>query len=149
MFNRRLLALLIKETTELLRNRQLVIFMLILPVVSILNPIYHYLIILREILLKGVGLEIWWPNAIAMILFSTVLLLVSANRYRKQLSYSVFHASEVQGGVGASPPARGSTPAPRFMYLICLENAVAFQKEEAHESPDHLFLLFWEQSTTG
>jgi ABC-2 type transport system permease protein len=34
MFNRRLLALLIKETIELLRNRQLVIFMVILPVVS-------------------------------------------------------------------------------------------------------------------
>ncbi|MBE9019884.1 ABC transporter permease, partial [Chroococcidiopsidales cyanobacterium LEGE 13417] len=34
MFNRRLLALLIKETIELLRNRQLVVFMLILPVVS-------------------------------------------------------------------------------------------------------------------
>ena len=34
MINRRLLALLIKETTELLRNRQLVIFLTIAPVVS-------------------------------------------------------------------------------------------------------------------
>jgi ABC-type multidrug transport system permease subunit len=51
-----------------------------------INPLYHYLIILRGILLKGVGLEVWWMNAIAMILFATVMLLVSANRYRKQLS---------------------------------------------------------------
>ena len=51
-----------------------------------INPLYHYLIILRGILLKGVGLEVWWLNAIAMILFATVMLLVSANRYRKQLS---------------------------------------------------------------
>ncbi|MBE9019177.1 ABC transporter permease, partial [Chroococcidiopsidales cyanobacterium LEGE 13417] len=54
--------------------------------VALLNPIYHYLIILRGILLKGVGLEVWWFHAIAMILFSTVLLIVSANRYRKQLN---------------------------------------------------------------
>jgi ABC-2 type transport system permease protein len=54
--------------------------------VALLNPIYHYLIILRGILLKGVGLEVWWFHAIAMIIFSIVLLLVSANRYRKQLN---------------------------------------------------------------
>jgi ABC-2 type transport system permease protein len=51
-----------------------------------INPLYHYLIILRSILLKGVGLEVWWLSAIAMILFAGVTLLVSANRYRSQLS---------------------------------------------------------------
>jgi ABC-2 type transport system permease protein len=34
MMNRRLFALLIKESTELLRNRQLVIFLTIAPVIS-------------------------------------------------------------------------------------------------------------------
>jgi hypothetical protein len=74
MLNRRLFALLIKETTELLRNRQLVIFLTI------------SLVILRGILLKGTGLEVWWLHAIAMMGFATATLLVSANRYRKQLS---------------------------------------------------------------
>lgn len=51
-----------------------------------INPLYHYLIILRGILLKGTGLGVWWQHAIAMILFAIVTLLVSANRYRRQLS---------------------------------------------------------------
>jgi ABC-2 type transport system permease protein len=51
-----------------------------------INPLYHYLIILRSILLKGTGLEVWGWNAIAMILFAVATLLVSANRYRSQLS---------------------------------------------------------------
>jgi len=51
-----------------------------------INPLYHYLIILRNILLKGVGLEVWGLNAIAMIVFAITTLLVSANRYRSQLS---------------------------------------------------------------
>jgi ABC-2 type transport system permease protein len=51
-----------------------------------LNPLYHYLIILRGILLKGVGLEVWRVNVIAMIAFAAVTLLASAHRYRSQLS---------------------------------------------------------------
>ncbi|MEZ2226200.1 ABC transporter permease [Microcoleus sp.] len=51
-----------------------------------INPLYHYLVILRGILLKGTGLEVWWLHAIAMILFAIATLLVSANRYRRQLS---------------------------------------------------------------
>jgi ABC-2 type transport system permease protein len=51
-----------------------------------INPLYHYLIILRSILLKGAGLEVWGLNAIAMIVFAAVTVLVSANRYRSQLS---------------------------------------------------------------
>jgi ABC-2 type transport system permease protein len=50
------------------------------------NPLYHYLIILRGILLKGVGWQVWWLHGLAMLLFAMVTLLVSANRYRKQLS---------------------------------------------------------------
>ncbi len=51
-----------------------------------INPLYHYLVILRGILLKGTGLEVWWLHAIAMMGFATATLLVSANRYRKQLN---------------------------------------------------------------
>jgi ABC-2 type transport system permease protein len=51
-----------------------------------INPLYHYLIILRGILLKGTGLGVWWQHAIAMIVFAIATLLVSANRYRRQLS---------------------------------------------------------------
>ncbi len=51
-----------------------------------INPLYHYLVILRGILLKGTGLEVWGLNAIAMLLFAIITLLISAQRYRSQLS---------------------------------------------------------------
>ena len=54
--------------------------------VSLLNPLRHYVAIVRGMLLKGVGLEVLWPNAIALLLFATVLLSVSINRFRSQLS---------------------------------------------------------------
>jgi ABC-2 type transport system permease protein len=42
--------------------------------------------IVRGMLLKGVGLEVLWPNAIALFLFATVMLSVSINKFRSQLS---------------------------------------------------------------
>ena len=53
---------------------------------SLLNPLRHYVAIVRGMLLKGVGLEVLWPHAIALFLFATLLLSVSINRFRSQLS---------------------------------------------------------------
>ena len=53
---------------------------------SLLNPLRHYVAIVRGILLKGVGLGVLWPNAIALFFFAVILLSVSINRFRTQLS---------------------------------------------------------------
>ncbi|HEY9601327.1 MAG TPA: ABC transporter permease [Allocoleopsis sp.] len=53
---------------------------------SLLDPLRHYVAIVRGVLLKGVGLEVLWPNAIALLLFAIVMLSVSINRFRSQLS---------------------------------------------------------------
>ncbi len=53
---------------------------------SLLNPLRHYVTITRQLLLKGVGLEVLWPNALALLVFATVLLTVSINKFRTQLS---------------------------------------------------------------
>jgi ABC-2 type transport system permease protein len=53
---------------------------------SLFNPLRHYVEIVRGILLKGVGLEVLWPNALALGIFAMILLTVSANRFRSQLS---------------------------------------------------------------
>lgn len=50
------------------------------------NPLSHYISILRGIMLKGVGLDILWVNIIALIFFAIILLTISAERYRSQLS---------------------------------------------------------------
>ncbi|MEA5503075.1 ABC transporter permease [Halotia wernerae UHCC 0503] len=53
---------------------------------SLLNPLRHYIAIVRGIMLKGVGLEVLWLNAIALLLFAIVLLSISINNFRRQLS---------------------------------------------------------------
>jgi ABC-2 type transport system permease protein len=53
--------------------------------VSVLNPLRHYIAITRGILLKGVGLEILWPHAIALAIFALVLLGISINRFQAQV----------------------------------------------------------------
>jgi ABC-2 type transport system permease protein len=52
---------------------------------SLLNPLRHYIAIVRGILLKGVGLEALWVQALALGCFAIALLAVSTNRFRDQL----------------------------------------------------------------
>lgn len=53
---------------------------------SLLNPLRHFVTITRGILLKGVGMSVLWPNVLALAFFVTVLLTISINRFRSQLS---------------------------------------------------------------
>ena len=55
--------------------------------ISLFNPLRHYVTIIRGILLKGVGLEVLWVNAIALILFAAILLSLSISKFRRQLNY--------------------------------------------------------------
>ena len=49
------------------------------------NPIYHFSVISRAVLLKGSGFETLWPNFLALLLFTLVLVSLSVWRFRKQL----------------------------------------------------------------
>jgi ABC-2 type transport system permease protein len=50
-----------------------------------LNPIRHFGIIARATLLKGSGIGVLWPNFLALIGFTVVLVSLSIWRFRKQL----------------------------------------------------------------
>jgi ABC-2 type transport system permease protein len=50
-----------------------------------LNPIRHFGIITRASLLKGSGMDVLWPNFLALICFTLILISVSTWRFRKQL----------------------------------------------------------------
>lgn len=54
--------------------------------VTLFNPLYHYLVMVRGILLKGVGLGVLWVHGIALVAFAGVILLLSVSQYRKQLT---------------------------------------------------------------
>ncbi len=53
---------------------------------SRLDPLRYYVAIVRGIMLKGVGLEVLWGDALALGAFATILLTISISRFRNQLS---------------------------------------------------------------
>jgi len=50
------------------------------------NPLRHFVTITRGLLLKGVGIEVLWPNVLMLAIFAILLLTISINRFRSQLS---------------------------------------------------------------
>ncbi len=50
-----------------------------------LNPLKYYIQCIRNILLKGIGLDLIWRDVLILFIFATVLLSFSAARFRKQL----------------------------------------------------------------
>jgi ABC-2 type transport system permease protein len=50
-----------------------------------LNPLRYYLVIIRGIFLKGVGMVILWPQFFALFVLGLVILCFAVNRFRKTL----------------------------------------------------------------
>ena len=50
-----------------------------------LNPLRYFLVIIRDIFLKGSGWEILWPQFAALALLGTALLLISSLRFKKRM----------------------------------------------------------------
>ncbi len=57
----------------------------IIQPVTYLLPLRHFLIILRGIFLKGVGLETLWPEAVALLVWGSGILLLATLRSQKTL----------------------------------------------------------------
>jgi len=56
-----------------------------LQVITNITPAKFYLIILRGIILKGVGFEAFWDQIVYLSIFITVVLFVSIRRFKKTL----------------------------------------------------------------
>jgi ABC-2 type transport system permease protein len=56
-----------------------------LQIISYLNPLRYYIECIRNILLRGVGLDVIWPNVLALLVFSVLFLVSSAYQFRRQL----------------------------------------------------------------
>ena len=53
--------------------------------VSMVIPVRYYAIILRGVFLKGSGLEVLWPEALALLAIGSTVLVLAAVRFRKRL----------------------------------------------------------------
>jgi ABC-2 type transport system permease protein len=51
--------------------------------ITLLNPLRHYLVIVRGIFLKGVGLDALWPQYLALLAIGSGLLAYAGTRFRK------------------------------------------------------------------
>jgi ABC-2 type transport system permease protein len=56
-----------------------------LQVISNISPAKFYLVILRSIILKGVGITAFWDQALYLLLFIAVMLFISVRRFKKTL----------------------------------------------------------------
>lgn len=51
--------------------------------VTLFNPLRHFLIVVRGIFLKGAGLDVLWPQILALAVMGMTILFVAAGRFRK------------------------------------------------------------------
>ncbi len=50
---------------------------------TFLNPVRHFLEIIRSIFLKGTGIEMLWPNLVALLLLGVAVLSIATLRFRQ------------------------------------------------------------------
>ncbi len=53
---------------------------------TFLNPMAYFLVIIRGVFLKGVGVEVLWPQMLGLFVLGVVTLFVTVKRFRKTLS---------------------------------------------------------------
>lgn len=53
---------------------------------TLLNPLRHFLVVIRGVFLKGVGLDVLWPQVLALALLGVFTLSVTVKRFHKTLS---------------------------------------------------------------
>jgi len=56
-----------------------------LQVVTHIVPARYFIAALREVVLKGVGPEVWWPDAVALIAYGVIVLLAATARTIRSL----------------------------------------------------------------
>jgi ABC-2 type transport system permease protein len=54
-------------------------------ILTYLNPLRHYLEIVRAVFLKGAGLAALWPQFLALLVMGTAVLAFAATRFRKRV----------------------------------------------------------------
>ena len=59
---------------------------LLLRIISYAVPARYFIGIARGLFLKGVGIDILWPQLLAMLVFATVLVGVATSRFRRTLA---------------------------------------------------------------
>lgn len=57
----------------------------VIQLITYANPMRYFLVIIRGIFLKGIGMETLWPQLVALAIIGTTLLGISTLRFRKRI----------------------------------------------------------------
>ena len=57
----------------------------VLQLIVQVHPATHFLVITRSIVLKGAGLSVLWPRALALVVIAAALLAASIGKFKKEL----------------------------------------------------------------
>lgn len=52
---------------------------------TLINPLRYFLVVIRAVFLKGIGIGVLWPDLVAMSLLAAAMLTLSVLRFRKSL----------------------------------------------------------------
>jgi ABC-2 type transport system permease protein len=53
---------------------------------TFINPLRYYLVIIRGVFLKGVGIDILWPEMLGLFLIGSIILLFAVQRFHKTVA---------------------------------------------------------------
>jgi ABC-2 type transport system permease protein len=56
-----------------------------LQYITYINPLRYFIIVIRGVFLKGIGLEILWPEITALAILGAIAILFSSLRFKKRL----------------------------------------------------------------
>ena len=56
-----------------------------LQYITYINPLRYFIIIIRGVFLKGIGLDILWPQMLALAVLGGIAILISSLRFQKRL----------------------------------------------------------------
>jgi ABC-2 type transport system permease protein len=54
-------------------------------VITTVNPLKYYLVILRSIFLKGVGISVLWDEMLVLLVMGVAIITLSSSRFQKNL----------------------------------------------------------------
>jgi len=52
---------------------------------TIFNPLRYFMVVIRSIFLKGIGLEYLWVQLVPLLIIGLVVISISALKFRKSL----------------------------------------------------------------
>jgi ABC-2 type transport system permease protein len=57
----------------------------VIQYITLINPMRYYLVIVRYIFLKGVGIQVLWDEMLVLLVMGIAVIMVSAKRFRKTI----------------------------------------------------------------